>query len=39
MDGEKRTTKHAKGANREVKLLFEDISYTQSTLLKQRANS
>jgi len=39
MDGEEGTTKHTKGAKREVKLLFEDISYTQSILLKQRANS
>jgi hypothetical protein len=39
MDGEEGTTKYAEGAKREVKLLFKDKSYKQSTILKQLANS
>jgi hypothetical protein len=39
VDGEGRTTKYAKGAKRQAKLLFKDESYRQSTILKQRANS
>ena len=38
-DGEEGTTKYAKGAKREAKLLVKDESYKQSTILKQRANS
>ena len=39
MDGGEGTTKYAKGAKRQTKLLFKDESYRQSTILKQRANS
>jgi hypothetical protein len=32
MDGEEGTTKYAKGAKRQSKLLFKDESYKQSTI-------